>query len=367
MRRSFIYVLIMICILITVANAEQVSKYVAGVYVGGSALPNFSHLGRTPGDTLYSFPAPSTWPGGLAWDGEFFWHSDGDSYEVYKLDTLGNVITSFPTPGFCAGGLAWDGVNLWIVAETQAKLYKIDTLTGTPLESFNLPDSAAPDPNCWGLTWDGAYLWVSRYATEPQIYQIDPIDGEVVFSFPPPSMVILGIAWNDGYLDGVDIMNMQLYKMNPSDSSVVDSIPWQVPYPLGLLWDGAYWWNVSSSSDNGGNERIYKVDAGTPGISDNISNILPEYPNNIKSYPNPFNATTTVNYECISDGHIEITIYNTQGELVKTLFRGNTLKGNHKINWNGYDDGNKKLPGGVYFLKFKANDRTLTSKLLLIR
>lgn len=367
MRRSFISVLIMIGILITVANADQVGKYVAGVYVGATALPNFSNLGRSPGDTLYSFPAPSTWPGGLAWDGEFFWHSDGDSNKVYKLDTLGNVITSFPTPGFFPGGLAWDGVNLWIVDEQQAKLYKIDTLTGTPLESFSLPDSAAPDPNCWGLTWDGAYLWVSRYATEPQIYQIDPTDGEVVFAFPPPSIAILGIAWNDGYLDGVDIMTMQLYKMNPSDSSVVDSIPWQVPYPLGLLWDGSYWWNVSSKITNGGNERIYKVDAGMPGISDNESAPLTKYALDIKCYPNPFNATTTVNYECMFNGYIEITIYNIQGELVKTLVRENALEGNHKMTWDGYNDRGIKLPGGVYFLKFKTSDCTTTSKLLFIR
>ncbi|UCG31493.1 MAG: T9SS type A sorting domain-containing protein [candidate division WOR-3 bacterium] len=35
--------------------------------------------------------------------------------------------------------------------------------------------------------------------------------------------------------------------------------------------------------------------------------------------------------------------------------------------WNGTDDTNRKLPSGVYFLKFTAGDYTATQKLLLIR
>jgi hypothetical protein len=36
-------------------------------------------------DTLFSFPAPGTFPTGLAWDGQYFWHADYNQNRVYKL------------------------------------------------------------------------------------------------------------------------------------------------------------------------------------------------------------------------------------------------------------------------------------------
>jgi len=58
-----------------------------------------------------------------------------------------------------------------------------------------------------------------------------------------------------------------------------------------------------------------------------------------------------------------LRIYDATGRLVKE-FR-HLL--NEQIFWNGTDDLNRKLPSGVYFLKFEAGEHSATEKLLLIR
>jgi len=325
-------------------------KYINGIFSSEGQRSKKSVLIDSLGDTLYSFPTPGTWPGGLAWDGNYFWNSDADSQRIYKLTTTGIVDTSFPMPSGTTGGgdLEWDGSYLWLVDEQTAKLYKLDPATGLPLQSFNLPDSASSDPNSWGLTWDGNYLWHSQYQTQAKIFKIDPSNGRVLFSFTPPRQSILGIAWAGNYLYGVDIDGMTIYKMNPSNGSVVDSTRWQIPYPLGLKYDGSYFWNVSSAIPYG-NQRIYKVDAGI-GMEEhqtlNDERFTPEI------YPNPAKAVIRVripwasftpNASCPT-----LKIFDASGKLIKeiaTSVSQTRNDGDLKISLSGINP-------GIYFLQF---------------
>ncbi len=370
MRKSLSLAMIMMAVALVVGHANQEGRFIGGIYFAEGQGGIKSNPLCSPGDTLYSFPTPSTWPGGLAWDGEFFWNQDIDSRSIYKLDSTGAIITSFPVPPGASGsgGLEWDGFYLWAVDEQDAKLYKIDPETGVPLRSFDLPDSEALDPNCWGLAWDGTHMWVSQYGGADRIYEIDTANGEVLYSFPAPSHLILGISWIDDYLYGLDCSKGPLYKMNPADSSVIDSLLWQVPYCLGLLWDGSYWWNVSSKIEYGGHERVYKVDPWMTGIVDNNTTYFAHTQWSLSEIqPNPFNTIVSINYGSPKITYIELTVYNIQGKLVQTLIRGETSAGIHTIYWKGEDDSGKKLPSGVYFLKFAAGDYRETRKIILLR
>jgi hypothetical protein len=240
---------------------EPAGRCVAGIIMPGTGPAAMPVCGSPFYDTTYSFPAPGTWPVGLAWDGTGFWVMDNDSECIYKVDTTGQVLKSFPVPSnrSASGDLEFFGDRLWAVSENSAWLFELDTATGFALDSLRLPDSLSPDPASWGLSWDGAYLWHSQYGSNHRIFQIDTTDGSVVFSFPSPSTFVLGIAW-----DGVHLWCLYafgtIYEMNPPDSSIVASYPWPVSYGLGLQWVGENLWNVSGSALAGGTARIYKVD-----------------------------------------------------------------------------------------------------------
>ncbi len=101
-----------------------------------------------------------------------------------------------------------------------------------------------------------------------------------------------------------------------------------------------------------------------------------EYSQNTSTFleisPNPFRDKTDIKYqipETVDSRQYavgSIKIYDVDGRLVRQ-FDHKTIRLLNHITWNGTDDSNKKLPSGVYFLKFKAGDYKETRKLILLR
>jgi len=73
----------------------------------------------------------------------------------------------------------------------------------------------------------------------------------------------------------------------------------------------------------------------------------------IRIYPNPFS------FECYFQGSEKIDIYDISGKRVKTLLK-------ERI-WNGKDELGKQLPNGIYFAKTQIGNKTVTTKLTLLK
>jgi len=84
--------------------------------------------------------------------------------------------------------------------------------------------------------------------------------------------------------------------------------------------------------------------------------------------PNPFSKKTDIRFQILNNSNHEIKIYDVSGRLVKhfSRFKPNALRSRH-ISWEGTDNTSRKLPSGVYFVKFKVENYSETKKLLLIR
>jgi len=80
-------------------------------------------------------------------------------------------------------------------------------------------------------------------------------------------------------------------------------------------------------------------------------------------YPNPVETRANMIYQIPSRMYVEISIFNTLGQKVKTLFEGIQQAGVHEITW---DDVNR-FPIGVYFYRLKTPTQIQTKKLILIK
>ncbi len=87
-----------------------------------------------------------------------------------------------------------------------------------------------------------------------------------------------------------------------------------------------------------------------------------------QNFPNPFNPTTTIQYTLAKESFVRVTVYNTLGENIATLFEGTLSQGSHKLEWNA------NVPSGIYFcrleaLPFAGSDGkiTLINKMVLAR
>ena len=81
-----------------------------------------------------------------------------------------------------------------------------------------------------------------------------------------------------------------------------------------------------------------------------------------QNYPNPFNPGTTISYQLTAVSQVELTIYNTLGQRVRTLVNKRQQAGTHTVTFNA-----QGLSSGVYFYQLKANGSTQIRKMILLR
>ena len=86
-----------------------------------------------------------------------------------------------------------------------------------------------------------------------------------------------------------------------------------------------------------------------------------------QNYPNPFNPTTTINFSVPKTGMVNVSVYNSIGQLVKVLSNDNYVPGTYQITWNATNESGTGVASGVYFYKFTAKDYSRTMKMVLLK
>ena len=83
--------------------------------------------------------------------------------------------------------------------------------------------------------------------------------------------------------------------------------------------------------------------------------------------PNPFRNVTSIKYSLAKSTNVHIVIYDLIGREVRELLNKMENKGVHSLIWDGRDNSGRRVPSGVYFLRFEADQSKQTSKLLMMR
>lgn len=86
-----------------------------------------------------------------------------------------------------------------------------------------------------------------------------------------------------------------------------------------------------------------------------------------QNYPNPFNPTTTIDYVLPEAGRISLSVYNANGQRVRTLVDETRPAGRQSATWDARDDGGAPVASGVYFYRFEAGGRTETKRMTLLK
>ena len=88
------------------------------------------------------------------------------------------------------------------------------------------------------------------------------------------------------------------------------------------------------------------------------------------NYPNPFNPETWIPYQLGAPTDVSISIYATDGTLVRTLDVGHKPIGIYQsrsraVYWDGRNMLNEPVASGIYFYTFTAGDFTTTRRMLI--
>ena len=84
--------------------------------------------------------------------------------------------------------------------------------------------------------------------------------------------------------------------------------------------------------------------------------------------PNPFNPATTIEFAVSACRCGAVRIYDTRGQVVRTLLdREYASTAHDRVTWDGRDDAGAMVPAGVYFYKLFAGSDTATRKMILLK
>jgi hypothetical protein len=86
-----------------------------------------------------------------------------------------------------------------------------------------------------------------------------------------------------------------------------------------------------------------------------------------QNYPNPFNSQTVIAYDLPKPSDVELSIFNSLGQRVKTLHVLGQTAGKHSYNWDGTSNSGKEVASGIYFYRLSANNINSTKKMILLR
>lgn len=85
-----------------------------------------------------------------------------------------------------------------------------------------------------------------------------------------------------------------------------------------------------------------------------------------QNYPNPFNPETEIGFVLESGRRIELSVFDSIGNMVRTLQQGAAPAGSHHVRWDARDDAGQRVASGIYFARLLAGNASSTIKMILL-
>ena len=215
-----------------------------------------------------------------------------------------------------------------------------------------------------------------------------------LFSFPIEGRWVLEMYTNTMY-EFVDGLRLTYYcTADICDSTYWNSLdsthalPTQNPYtfindtliidlPLGSIFEEEITFLCDGKvvDFNSQQSNWYRVGTDIDGCEDydgqqlDISNAItvPKEINLQKNYPNPFNPITSLGYDLPDNGFVNITIYDLNGRVIRTLVNRYKTAGYHLIEWNATNGKNEPVSQGIYVYTIQTGGIRQSKKMVLLK
>jgi YVTN family beta-propeller protein len=245
------------------------------------------------------------------------------------------------------------------------------------------------DPSSFAISNDGFLLaGCPGDASYSRIYKINTSTNAIVKTYSIPNYGFgkdISVDKNSSNLYFIANSN-DIVKYNTSDSSaqIIAASVYPANYYYGYAFDYVsrkhYILDAKSFTVNGslvisdtlgntvqtfttciGPRRVmFKYNSSSSGIENNLQTIAQfELAQN---YPNPFNPSTLIKYNLPKESFVNLRVYNSIGQLVKTLISGKQNSGSHEVEFNAAN-----LSSGVYFYTLETESFKAVKKMVLMK
>ncbi|NQT27580.1 cellulase family glycosylhydrolase [candidate division KSB1 bacterium] len=256
---------------------------------------------------------------------------------------------------------------------------------------FFVEDNPASGKYCMGILYPGqwnavdfffpAYLDMEDLATGGYalyfMIRCDDDEADIQARFEDTNMDLEDRPWRMSYQVDNSIVPFDGEWQHVSIllSAMLDQGAWD---PDDQGWygpDGSFEWFgvqrfqfVSENADQSDKELYFdRVKIAHPTAVDAQPDQAPELFTLEPNYPNPFNPVTRIEYNIPQNGLVKLSIFNIQGEQVKTLVSGMKSAGTHLATWDGTNQMHAHVASGIYIYTIEMASKTLSQRMLLLR
>jgi flagellar hook assembly protein FlgD len=85
------------------------------------------------------------------------------------------------------------------------------------------------------------------------------------------------------------------------------------------------------------------------------------------NYPNPFNPSTKIDIQTVTQSNLNVSVFDAKGRLVNTLINKNKAPGFYSLKWDGVNSNGRNVPTGIYFIQVKSGENIDTQKVAFIK
>ena len=215
-------------------------------------------------------------------------------------------------------------------------------VTNKTLTITQYTDIATSFPNVPGFNNSLAYFDISL--------NVDYFSAELTFSYSDSLLNILGINEDSlavCFYDSIDARGFMWHLVPATIDKINNTIT--------LTTDHFSLWAITSKDEE---------------LITNVNEPAGYMPNGFKlfqNYPNPFNPETIITFQIPKSSFVTLKIYNTTGQLIKTLLSENVTKGIHSVSWDGLNDSGRQVSSGMYIYLIQAGNFSAAKKLTIVK
>ena len=89
----------------------------------------------------------------------------------------------------------------------------------------------------------------------------------------------------------------------------------------------------------------------------------------LNAWPNPFTPATELSFrlsDAAASEPVSLTLFDASGRQVRSLFEGQLEPGAHAVTWDGRDEANREVAGGVYFGRLSTASGDSQAKIIKV-
>lgn len=217
---------------------------------------------------------------------------------------------------------------------------------GTIVVQFDIAVQGPNAPNLRVRDDSGNTLHAISFANVGPIH----VNGNWVANWVPLQQMSIQIVYDftagisDVYIDDIPVLEFEPITADGVASFMIqDTDPFMEGY---VLLD---------------NLKIIDIDETYTGVPNG------ERPYSLVAFPNPFRASTAIQFATKSASRVNLSIYDVAGRLVRVLSDGTRSGGTHIESWDGRDTRGNTVSAGVYFSRVDVDGAAETKRLTLVR